>query len=100
MKPTKVIFRKWRDNGEIIALFPMIAADNTGYLCSSYEHVGQHGGALPDCVQRQTVLAKPAEYRELMQELHQIGYRKLVVYKRFQSSDMKAREWQIAKANA
>jgi hypothetical protein len=92
MKTTKVIFRKWRDTGDIIAMFPEIPADNTGRQCISYEHVGQHGGADPDCVQRQTVLAKPAEYRELMKELHQIGYRKLAPYRRFQASDMKARQ--------
>ena len=43
METTVVVFRKWKTNGDIIALFPELPADNEGYLCDSYEHVGQHG---------------------------------------------------------
>ena len=70
---TKVIYRKFSD-GEIIALFPQIAANVTGWFCSSYMHVGQHGAADTNVVVRQTVLAKPKEYAKLHKELKQLGY--------------------------
>ena len=40
-----VIFRRWRDSGEVIALFPEIPADIFGDYVEAFEHVGQHGGA-------------------------------------------------------
>ena len=46
-RTTLVVFRRWRDNGDIIALFPEIPSDINGHFCEAYEHVGQHGGA--DC---------------------------------------------------
>ena len=42
---TLVVFRRWRDIGTLIALFPGQPADNQGRYCDAYEHVGQHGGA-------------------------------------------------------
>ena len=43
---TIVVFRRWKGKPHtLIALFPEIAADRAGTLCSSYEHVGQHGAA-------------------------------------------------------
>ena len=77
---TKVVFRKWRKReGEgIIALFPEIPADLSGYLCQSYQHVGQHGAASYDklvSVQNApTVPATPEEYADLKEELESIGY--------------------------
>lgn len=71
---TKTVFRFYRDSGEVIALFPQIAADNHGWHCSSYMHVGQHGGADVECVVRQTRLATPKEYRPLLRKLKQCGY--------------------------
>lgn len=70
---TVVVFRKYPD-GAVIALFPEIPADNQGLLCSSYMHVGQHGGANCSGVSRSTKPASPAEYAPLKKELGQIGY--------------------------
>lgn len=70
---TIVIFRKYPD-GEIIALFPEIPADNQGLRCSSYMHVGQHGGADCSMVSRSTRPASSAEYAPLKKELERIGY--------------------------
>jgi len=50
---TLVVFRRWRDRdirrwrntGDIIALFPELPSDYQGIYCDAYEHVGQHGGA-------------------------------------------------------
>ena len=70
---TKVVFRCWKD-GDVLALFPELLADNHGQLCDSYEHVGQHGAAdYHGCLQ-QTRPAKPKEYVALEMELKQIGY--------------------------
>ena len=88
-KELPVIFRKWASkddwNGrDIIALFPTIPADYDGLTCQSYMHVGQHGAANPQGLIRETKSATPEEYKELMTELHKIGYRNLKVYKRLQ----------------
>ena len=85
MTTERVIFRKWRDSGDIVALFPDISAgaypcgDVTLPLCQSYEHVGQHGGADYRHVLGCTIPASPAEYADLAGELSGRGYR-LKVY--------------------
>lgn len=79
---TKVIFRVWKDNNDVIALFPEEpAVVQDWYLCSSYMHVGQHSAAHYFKVLQQTRLAKPEEYQELKTELERLGY-DLKVYKR------------------
>jgi hypothetical protein len=78
-----VIFRKWR-GGQIIALFPTVPANLDGFTCQSYQHVGQHGAADPYGLIRETKSATPKEYKELLGELHQIGYKNLKIYKRLQ----------------
>lgn len=89
----KTIYRKYRRDGEIIALFPQIAGQIAGWLCQSYIHVGQHSAANPDIVVRQTVLAKPTEYAELHAELEQIGYNPEPA-KRFTRKDYEIRKAQ------
>ena len=77
---TKVIFRKWKDNGEVIAFFP---DDDWGHgLIGSYMHVGQHGGTSYQQCLRVTVPASPEEYAALLTELKQLGYADLVVRRR------------------
>jgi hypothetical protein len=78
---TRVIFRKWRNSGDIIALFPDIKADFMGG-CLSYEHVGQHAAATYNLVVAATRPATPAEYAELLAELQRIGYDDLRVVTR------------------
>lgn len=81
--PTKVVFRKFRDQGDVIALFPEI--DQT--MCMSYQHIGQHGGAdynrLVAGWDGLTVPATPEEYAPLLAELRAIGYTDLVVRTRY-----------------
>lgn len=80
-----VVFRKFKDDGSIIALFistwktPSV---NVGHVMS-YQHVGQHGEADPSIIRGVTVAAKPEECGDLARELRSIGYR-LRVMKRFQ----------------
>jgi hypothetical protein len=72
--PDVVVFRRWKDCGSIIALFPEIPTNLYGYYCESYETIGQHGGAdFHGCIQR-TVPVRPEEYADLAEELTRIGY--------------------------
>jgi len=77
LEKTKVVFRIY-PNGEVIALFPQIAADIEGYFCSSYMHVGQHGGASTDTVVSNTRPARPEEYAVLNEELENAGYNLII----------------------
>lgn len=71
---TLVVFRKFKDGGDIVALFPELINYPDG-CCESYQHVGQHGAAdYIHCIAA-SVPAKPTEYRSLRQELENIGYR-------------------------
>jgi len=69
-----VVFRRWKDSGTVIALFPESPADYQGWYCDAYEHVGQHGGADFHGVIQQTVPARPDECADLAEELTRIGY--------------------------
>lgn len=71
----RVVFRKWKGSGDIIAFF-LDQPEGPGH-CMAYEHVGQHGaGAYPH---PQTDPAEPWEYEELLRELIQRGYDNLRV---------------------
>jgi hypothetical protein len=73
--PTEVVvFRRWKDTGDIIALFPEFPTDTAGNYCESYEHVGQHGGADYYGVVQATRPVSPEEYATLARELELIGY--------------------------
>jgi hypothetical protein len=74
---TTVIFRQWRtkrDGHGVIALFPYEPHDHSGVMCSSYEHVGQHGGADLAGVISRTELARPEAYAALKRELESAPY--------------------------
>ncbi len=77
---TVVIFRKFKDRGDIVALFPYeLNYPNGG--CESYQTIGQHGAAdYRHCIDI-SVPATPQEYAPLKRELEQIGY-ELKVQKR------------------
>lgn len=71
----KVLFRTWKDDGEVLALFPDIPADAHGITCTCYQHIGQHGAAnLRRVVKYATVPATFAEALPLFRELEEIGY--------------------------
>ena len=72
---TPVIFRKWKDTGTTIALFPELPADLNGSFCDAYEHIGQHGGADYFGVVQHTLPASRNESTALARELRRIGYR-------------------------
>lgn len=64
----RVIFRKWKGSGAVIAFFP---DQKDGPYVMSYQRVGQHSNALyPN---PQTEPAMPEEYAPLLSELRAIG---------------------------
>jgi len=77
---TLTIFRKFKDAkppyyNDMIALFPEIKWDRQGLFCTSYMHMGQHGGADYNIVTCGTTKpATPEEYSDLKTELESIGY--------------------------
>lgn len=73
-EPEQVVFRKWKDGGDIVALFPDILADDTGSIVS-YIHVGQHGAAnYQHCISK-SVPATAEEAALLKKELEgMVGY--------------------------
>ena len=78
---TRVVFREWKEDGDIIALFPDDINPNDGTI-TSYMHVGQHGSADYVGVIADTQPAREDEYRDLLAELMAIGYTDLRVVKR------------------
>ncbi len=97
---TPVVFRKWRDNGQIIALFPESPADTNGRFCDSYMHVGQHGGADYYGVVQYTLPASQDEAAALASELRRIGYQLKVMRRasRRQHEQRQQMAWRIATA--
>lgn len=80
---TKVIFRKWKNNGDIIALFPEIPGNGHPGTCLSFEHVGQHGTASISLTIAHTTPATERECETLQRELESAPYRyRLTVLKR------------------
>ena len=78
MKTERVIFRKWRGVGDIIALFP--DQEERHGCIGSYMHVGQHSPASYPL--DGTVPATPDEYADLLAELVRIGYDNLRIVTR------------------
>ena len=77
MATERVIFRKWKGNGAIIAFFP---DQPDGPYLTSYEHIGQHG--LASYPHPQTEPATQEEYAPLLAELRSIGYSNLKIVAR------------------
>lgn len=70
---TRVVIRRWRDTGDLIALFPDI--DEGRGMIQSYMRVGQHGPASPAIVDRTRPADVDAEdVQRLLRELRAVGY--------------------------
>ena len=70
---TVVVFRAFREDGEVIALFPYELGNNNAGTMMSYMMVGQHGSADMMIVQG-TRPATQSEFAPLARHLTQIGY--------------------------
>lgn len=72
-----VIFRRDRTKPrDVFAFFPFdFASCSDPYLCTVYQHAGQHSAGDPQIMIRQSVPATRDEARDLHRELRRIGYR-------------------------
>lgn len=77
---TEVIFRKFKDGGDVIALFPYDIYNNRGGI-NSYMHLGQHSEAEYSACVTNSKPAQPYEYADLFAELESIGYNLKVIKK-------------------
>lgn len=90
---TKVIFRRSRNDGEIIAVLPELAGDSNPYkTCLCYVHVGQHSAISTDYT-AWTVPVSLGTYAPLLAELESLGY-DLKVCKRSTRGDLEKRKKQ------
>ena len=78
---TRVIFRKCKKYGEIIALFPDCINQYTNNVMA-YMHLGQHFECDYNYVVQTSYLATENEYIPLYEELKSIGYDDLKIVKR------------------
>lgn len=76
---TKVVFRRWKSDGSVIAIFPQFHG-RIPYQCLSYEHLRQHGDCAPFHVLKETFECGPTEYQSLKEELEDIGYKLEVIH--------------------
>jgi len=69
------MFRQFKDDGQIMAMFPEIPYDVCGDFCVSYMQCGQHHAASPS-VGNNTRPVKHSlpDYLPLLRELASIGY--------------------------
>ncbi len=73
METTVVVFRMDKE-GIVFALMPELPADNQGWYCTCYQHIGQHCAAdYYGCI-AQSRSAKSDEYSDLLIELERRGY--------------------------
>ena len=89
---TKVIFRVWHEDGEVIALFPAEAGTPDPSTCSSYEHMGQHGATNYQLVIHATRPATIGESKELARELTGLGYNLTSAYRQSRKDRAAIRE--------
>jgi len=76
-KYTDVIFyRDKQGRWDIFAYFPKEQFANDPKIKTSYAHIGQHSACHVDYVKEQcTVVKNPEEYKDLFNELENIGYK-------------------------
>lgn len=69
-----VIFRRWNDTGDIVAIFPEQPADDQGRYCLAYDKLGQHIAAEYEQVMQHTTPISAQEYERFAHELTLLGY--------------------------
>ena len=90
---TPVIFRKFKDGGPVVAIFPAQAGDlDPTTTCGSYQTIGQQGeigtlSAIALDYRKFTHMARFAEYTPLKEELERMGYDLKVVGRRSPAHD-------------
>lgn len=75
-KMIKVIFRRFKRGGDMIALFPDTIREDG--MCESYQYEGQHADADYDGVIKASRPASKEKSVELIKELGRIGYNLII----------------------
>ena len=93
MEKLKVIFRKDKQCGDVIAFLPELTANRGNILC--YQHIGQHGEACLDYYWS-TEKASENEYADLLKELAEIyDDFELDVKQRLYYNDLTNKAWAV-----
>ena len=90
MEKMKVIFRKDRKDGTIIAFYPECSANYGNIAC--YQHIGQHGEASLEYYYS-TVKATANEYKEIYNEVKNQAIVELDVKQRIYYNDLIYKAW-------
>lgn len=93
---TKVLFRREKPAGEVLAVFPELPATLALAHCTGYARLGQHCEVHLDYVRLQTIPATRSQYRSLARELRRRGYR-LAIRQRLTPPMHRARQAAIAR---
>lgn len=72
--PDAVIFRRWNDTGDIVAIFPELPADDQGRFCLAHDELGQQIAADYEQVMQDTTPGSPEECGRFAHELTLLGY--------------------------
>lgn len=81
--PLKVIFRRFKESGELLVMFPELV-DSTTYTITVYTHAKGYGQMFHRDIRNQTVLVKKGEYEGLLTEVASIRKERLYVCQRNQ----------------
>lgn len=93
-----VCFRAYRDNGEIIAIFPAMPESLNGYRCAVYAHMGGHAATNPQDMVAMTKPATEEQYTDLLRELVSIGYYNLRIVQKVNTAHyLRIRREEIAR---
>lgn len=77
----RVVFKKDRKTGEIVAVLP--EGKGGSLMVSCYTHEGQHSACSVGYLQTEVVSADESEYRPLLEEMRSLyGETKLIIGKR------------------
>lgn len=69
-----VVFRRWKDTGDLVAVFPEIPADDLGRYCFAYDETGTQTAAEYEEIIQDTTPVTPTEYGRFAHELTMLGY--------------------------
>lgn len=83
VKITPVIFRKFKKDNQVIALFPYKLWNIYGSEVISYMHTGQKTKADYQICLINSTPARPDEYQDLLKELENLGYNLKIMQRRY-----------------
>lgn len=69
-----VVFRRWKDTGDLVAIFPELSADEQGQNCLAHDEIGQQVAADYDQFIEDTTPVTERESGRFAHELTLLGY--------------------------